>query len=57
MTSDILLQAVVDFTNCNHWDLTIISNVQEVFWQVMGAQHKTIFYLFLPHVKFNRPQQ
>lgn len=49
MTSNNSLQTVVDFANYKHWDLTVISNVQEVFGQMMGTRHKTTSYLFFCH--------
>lgn len=49
MTSHILLQTVVEFTNCKAWDLAVISNVGKVFWQVMGTQHETTSYLLFCH--------
>lgn len=49
MTSNNSLQTVVDFANYKHWDLTVISNVQEVVGQMMGTRHKTTSYLFFCH--------
>lgn len=49
MTSNSSLQTVVDFANCKHWDLTVSSNAQEVFEQIMGILHKTTSYLFFCH--------
>lgn len=49
MTSNNSLQTVVDFANYKHWNLTVISNVQEVVGQMMGTRHKTTSYLFFCH--------